>query len=191
MKLRTAILLAIVLSASLVGQNPGPVYPVNTAPSGSCGSNVAQLVAPGGTLSTCQNGTWGQISGGGGGGSDIPSFVIANAAGGGSEVSANYYFISNPNGVTFAECGASLAIAPTGSSLIIDIQAWNGSSWVSVFSTTKIVFTTAASSPSTVFQSTFASSPYTAAKGVMLRAQVTQNDSGNTAQFAYVKCRMQ
>lgn len=68
MNLRTAYIsiLFVALCGMARAQNPGPVYPVATAPSGACGSNIAQLVGPGGTIYTCQNGTWAQASGAGG-----------------------------------------------------------------------------------------------------------------------------
>lgn len=66
----------LVFTGPLLAQNPGPVFPVDRAPSGACGQNVADLVGPGGTIYTCQNGTWGQISGGGGSGT-VTSVVIA------------------------------------------------------------------------------------------------------------------
>jgi len=116
---------------------------------------------------------------------DAPSFQICFAAGCGSEVTATNFFISSPSGVTFDECGVSIATAPTGSSVIIDVQTSAG---VSIFGTTKLVIPTTVSG--TIFQSTFASSPQTAVKGTQFKAVVTQNDSGLAAQFAYVKCRV-
>lgn len=74
-KLLIIIAASIALSGSLLAQNPGPVFPVNAAPVGQCGQNVADLVGPGGTIYTCQNGTWGQISSGGGG--SVTSVVLA------------------------------------------------------------------------------------------------------------------
>jgi hypothetical protein len=91
----------------------------------------------------------------------------------------------NPNGVTFDECGVNLAIAATGSSVIVDVQDSTGTS---IFGTTKLVIPI--NTTTEVFQATFSSSPYTAAKGAKFRAAVTQNDSGGTAQFAYVRCRV-
>jgi hypothetical protein len=87
--------------------------------------------------------------------------------------------------VTFDECGVNLAIGGTGSSVIIDIQ---NSAGASIFGATKLVVPT--STTTEVFQATFSSSPYTAVKGAKFRAVVTQNDSGGTAQFAYVRCRV-
>lgn len=68
-------LMAALFAIPLLAQNPGPVFPVTTAPSGTCGANVADLVGPGGALYTCQNGTWAQISGGGGGSVSSVSFT--------------------------------------------------------------------------------------------------------------------
>lgn len=62
-----AVAVLALFSFPLMAQNPGPVYPVTTAPSGACGANIMRLVGPGGTVYTCQSGTWAQISGGGGG----------------------------------------------------------------------------------------------------------------------------
>ena len=65
MNIRVAVFICLILGAiSAYGQNPGPVYQTTTAPSGACGQNTAELVGPGGTLYTCQNGTWAQASGG-------------------------------------------------------------------------------------------------------------------------------
>ena len=110
---------------------------------------------------------------------------ICYAAGCGSEVSVNLNFVANPNGVTFDECGVSMVTAPTGSSVIIDVQTGAG---VSIFGATKLVIPTTYTVP--VFQSTFANSPQTATKGATFKAVVTQNDSNGVAQFAYVKCRV-
>jgi len=125
-------------------------------------------------------------TGSGGGGSDIPSFVICNAPGCGSEVSANYYFISNPTGITFDECGVNLAVAATLQTVIFDIQDASG---VSIFGGSKLNVTVA-NGTTTQFQSTFLGSPQTAAKGSKLKAVVTQNDTNGAAQFAYIKCRV-
>jgi hypothetical protein len=116
---------------------------------------------------------------------DAPGWQVCNPAGCGSETSNGYYAIMNPNGVTFDECGVNLAIGGTGSSVIIDIQ---NSAGASIFGATKLVVPT--STTTEVFQATFSSSPYTAVKGAKFRAVVTQNDSGGTAQFAYVRCRV-
>lgn len=116
---------------------------------------------------------------------DAPSWQICNPAGCGSETSNGYYAIMNPNGVTFDECGVNLAIAATGSSVIVDVQDSTGTS---IFGATKLVIPI--NTTTEVFQATFSSSPYTAAKGAKFRAAVTQNDSGGTAQFAYVRCRV-
>jgi hypothetical protein len=116
---------------------------------------------------------------------DAPSWQICNPAGCGSETSNGYYAIMNPNGVTFDECGVNLAIAATGSSVIVDVQDSNGNS---IFGATKLVVPI--NTTTEVFQSTFSSSPYAAVKGAKFRAAVTQNDSGGTAQFAYVRCRV-
>jgi hypothetical protein len=116
---------------------------------------------------------------------DIPAFGICYAPGCGSESSVNLYFISAPNGVTFDECGVSIATPPVGSSVVIDIQTPAG---VSIFGAMKLVIPIASSA--TIFQSNFANSPQLAAKGDQFKAVVLQNDSAGRAQFAYVKCRV-
>ena len=140
----------------------------------------AQLPKPGGSGG-------GGGGGGGGGFTDAPSGGIANVAGGGSGVWSDLYPIVNSSGWTPSSCTMSLAIAPTGSSLIVDMQYFNGTIWVSIFGSTKLVFTTSFTAPGVVTQSTF-SGTFPLAAGTLIRAQVTQNDSGNTAQFGYVRC---
>jgi hypothetical protein len=120
---------------------------------------------------------------------DRPAWGICYAAGCGSEVPINSYAVLNPNGITFDECGVNLTTAATGSSVIIDVQQWNGSAWVSIFGATKLVVPVS-TALTEIFQATFANSPQTAAKGAILRAAVTQNDSGGTAQGALVGCRV-
>ena len=116
---------------------------------------------------------------------DAPAWQVCNPAGCGSETSNGYYAIMNPNGVTFDECGVNLATAGTGSSVIVDVQDSTGAS---IFGPTKLVVPI--NTTTEVFQATFSGSPYTAAKGAKFRAAVTQNDSGGTAQFAYLRCRV-
>ena len=116
---------------------------------------------------------------------DAPAWQVCNPAGCGSETSNGYYMIMNPNGVTFDECGVNLAIAGTGSSVVLDVQDSTGTS---IFGATKLVVPI--NTTTGVFQAAFSGSPYTAAKGAKFRAVVTQNDSGGTAQFAYLRCRV-
>jgi hypothetical protein len=74
-------LLCLCANAQVVVGN-GYVSYVFSAPSGTCGQNAqAQFVIPGGTLYTCQNGTWAQISGGGGG-------TVASVTGTANEITA-------------------------------------------------------------------------------------------------------
>jgi hypothetical protein len=113
---------------------------------------------------------------------DAPAWQVCNPAGCGSETSNGYYAIMNPNGVTFDECGVNLAIAATGSSVIVQVQDSSANSVASMTIGTGVT--------AEVFTTSFSSSPYTAAKGAKFRAAVTQNDSGGTAQFAYVRCRV-
>jgi hypothetical protein len=116
---------------------------------------------------------------------DAPGWQICNPAGCGSETSNGYYAIVNPNGVTFDECGVNLAIAATGSAVHVDVQDSTGTS---VFSAGYISIGTGVTSE--VFNSSFVGGTYTAVKGAKFRAAVKQNDSGGTAQFAYVRCRV-
>jgi hypothetical protein len=116
---------------------------------------------------------------------EYPSWQICNPAGCGSETSNGYYAIMNPNGVTFDECAANLATAPTGSDVWVDVQDGNGTS---IFSAGHIVLGNG--STTAVFSSAFTASPYTAAKGAKFRAAALQNDSSGVAQFAYVRCRV-
>lgn len=116
---------------------------------------------------------------------DIPAFGICYAPGCGSEVSVNYYFISAPGGVTFDECGVSIATPPKGSAVVIDIQTPAG---VSIFGPVKLVIPTTVNG--TVFQDAFANQPQTAAKGAQFKAVILRNDTAGAAQFAYVKCRV-
>lgn len=75
------IFLALLFGGGLLAQNTpaSPLKAVTVAPSGACPSNLAQLVGPGGTIYTCQNGTWGQVSGGGGGISGLTTTKIPKA----------------------------------------------------------------------------------------------------------------
>ena len=116
---------------------------------------------------------------------DAPAWQVCNPAGCGSETSNGYYGIMNPNGVTFDECGVNLAIAATGSAVHVDVQDSTGTS---VFSAGYISIGTGVTSE--VFNSSFVGGTYTAVKGAKFRAAVKQNDSGGTAQFAYVRCRV-
>jgi hypothetical protein len=117
--------------------------------------------------------------------SDIPAFVICTTAGCQAETTFNNWFASAPAGITFDECGFALQTAPTVQSVIVDIQTAAG---VSIFGATKLVLATGATA--TNFQATFASSPYTAAKGAQFKAVVTQSDTGGAALGGYVKCRV-
>ena len=113
---------------------------------------------------------------------DILRFGICITAGCGSETTINY--IATMGSGTFAECAFNLAVAPTGSSVIVDVQ---DASSTSIFGATKLVV--GIGSTSVVYQSTFAGSPQTYARGNKYKAIVTQNDSGLTAQGGTVQCR--
>jgi hypothetical protein len=117
--------------------------------------------------------------------SDIPTFVICTTTGCQAETTFNNWFVSAPNGITFDECGFALQTAPTVQTVIVDIQTAAG---ISIFGTTKLQI--AANATTTNFQSTFSSSPYTAAKGAQFKAVVTQSDTGGAALGGYVKCRV-
>jgi hypothetical protein len=118
---------------------------------------------------------------------DIPAFVICTTSGCLAENTFNNYFVSAPNGITFDECGVSLATMPTVQNVIIDIQTAAG---VSIFGTNKLVVHTTDAVGTTNFQATFANSPQTAAKGAQFKAVITQSDTGGAALGGYVKCRV-
>jgi hypothetical protein len=129
--------------------------------------------------------------GGAGGGSgtpgqlDFPAFQICIAAGCGSEVSATRYPITTPAGMTLTDCSVNLAIPPTGSSIIIDVQTAAG---VSIFGSGsgQLTFPTTGTATTVVDQTSFAGMPL--AQGTLLKAVVLQNDSAGVGQFAYVRC---
>lgn len=113
---------------------------------------------------------------------DILRFGICITAGCGSETTINY--IATMGAGSFTECAFNLAVAPAGSSVVVDVQDVTGTS---IFGAAKLVVGTG--STSVVYQSTFASSPQSYARGNKYKAVVTQNDSGNTAQGGTVQCR--
>ena len=113
---------------------------------------------------------------------DILRFGICITAGCGSETTINY--IATMGSGNFTECAFNLAVAPTGSSVIVDVQ---DASSTSIFGATKLVV--AAGSTAVVYRSTFANSPQSYARGNKYKAVVTQNDSGLTAQGGTVQCR--
>ena len=82
--LRKCLLLAMLaLPAGLWAQASNPLWIWSpSAPSGSCSSpTISYVVYPAGTLYTCQNGTWAQVSGGGGGSGTVTSVSVATANG--------------------------------------------------------------------------------------------------------------
>jgi hypothetical protein len=120
---------------------------------------------------------------GGGSSGDILRFSICLTAGCGSETTINY--IATMAAGTFTECAFNLAVAPSGASgVAVDVQDATGTS---IFGATKLAVPTG--SASVVFQSTFANSPQTYARGNKYKAVVLTNDSGNTAQGGTVQCR--
>ena len=114
---------------------------------------------------------------------DILRFGICIAAGCGSETTINY--IATMGAGSFTECTFNLATAATGSSVIVDVQDGSGTS---IFGATKLVVTVA-NGTAVEYQSTFASSPQTYARGSKYRAVILQNDSSSTAQGGTVQCR--
>jgi hypothetical protein len=137
----------------------------------SVGMNLGTVV------NECPNGP------GGGGQIDLPAFQICITAGCGSEVSATRYPIKTTAGITLTDCSLNMAIPPTGSSVIVDIQTAAG---VSIFSSTKLVFTTSGTSTTVVHQTGMTGMPL--ALDTLLKAVVTQNDSNGVGQFGYVGC---
>jgi hypothetical protein len=111
---------------------------------------------------------------------DIPAFVLCNAVGGGDTQTVNNWFVSSPTGITFDECGADIAVAPTQHNVSVDIQTSPGG--VSVLASPIVLPT---GSTATVFQS----STYSAAKGAQFKAVITVGDTSGVGQFVYVKCR--
>ena len=164
----------------LYGPKAGGVWPAGTSLVGPQGSQGVQGVQgiQGNTGATGAQGSPGAAS-------EYPSWQICNPAGCGSETSNGYYHVMSHDGATFDECGVNLAVAATGSDVWVDVKDSTGTS---VFNSGHIVIPNG--STTTVFSSTFTASPYTAAKGAKFQAAVTQNDSGGTAQFAYVRCRI-
>lgn len=65
----------------------------------------------------------------------------------------------------------------TGADLIIDVQRWNGSSWTSIFGTTKLVLPDGSLSTDVATQSTFAVASVVV--GDLLRADVVQIGTSN------------
>jgi hypothetical protein len=132
---------------------------------------------------TCTLGSSCTISTGStGSGTDILRFGICFTAGCGSEATINY--IAPLVAGSWSVCAFNLAVAPTGSSVIVDVQ--NGSG-VSIFGATKLVVPEG--STAVVTQGTFANSPQTFSATDKFKAVVLQNDSGNTAQGGTVQCR--
>lgn len=126
------------------------------------------------------------ITGGGSGTAgavDILRFSICITAGCGSETTINY--IATMAAGAFTECAFNLAVAPSGSSgVIVDVQDASGTS---IFDASKLVVPQ--NSTSVVYQTTFANSPQTIARGNKYKAVVLTNDSGGAAQGGTVQCR--
>jgi len=114
---------------------------------------------------------------------DILRFGICITAGCGSETTINY--IATMGAGSFTECAFNLATAATGSSVIVDVEDASGAS---IFGATKLVVTVA-NGTAVEYQSTFANSPQTYARGSKYKAVILQNDSGGAAQGGTVQCR--
>jgi hypothetical protein len=159
----------------------GTNYTVSLSGSASMNVTIGPIVddqSIGMNLGTVPN-----LYGAGSGQIDLPAFQICITAGCGSEVSATRYPVATTAGITLTDCSLNLAIPPTGSSVIVDIQTAAG---VSIFGATKLVFTTAGTATTVVHQTTFSGMPL--ALDTLLKAVVTQNDSNGVAQFGYVRC---
>ena len=79
--------LLFVIATAMSGQvsQPPAIVQSGAAPSGSCTTSQGKLVFPSGTIYTCQNGTWAEVSGGGGGGlptAASPGQIISSTAAG-------------------------------------------------------------------------------------------------------------
>ena len=132
--------------------------------------------------------------GGGGTTSDILRFGICITAGCGSETTINY--IVPPASGTWAKCYFNLAVPPTGSSVVIDVEDEAGNS---IFSTTDhcqtdtagcLVITTSTAAPYIVTQTAFAvPGTYTDGHKYNATVAVGHNDSGGAAQGGTVQCR--
>ena len=175
----------------MVAQVHGTSVPVNASPDQVLGTSAAATgqwesipnCGPGSALqySTSTHafscGLAGQI--------DLPAFQICIAAGCGSEVSATRYPIATPSGITLADCSLNLAIPPTGSSVIVDVQTAGGTS---IFGATELVFPTTGTATTVIHQTTFGAGVMPLAQDTLLKAVITQNDSNGVAQFGYVRC---
>jgi hypothetical protein len=113
---------------------------------------------------------------------DILRFGICITAGCGSETTINY--IAALASGNFTVCAFNLAVAPTGSSVMVDVQ---DATSTSILGATQLVV--GIGSTSVVTQTTFANSPQTFGPTDKFKAVVTQNDSGLTAQGGTVQCR--
>ena len=158
--------------------NGAPGATGSTGAAGATGSTGATGAA-GATGATGAAGATGETGTSG----DILRFGICITAGCGSETTINY--IATMGAGSFTECAFNLATAATGSSVIVDVQDGSGTS---IFGATKLV-ATAANGTAVEYQSTFANSPQTYARGSKYKAVILQNDSGGAAQGGTVQCR--
>lgn len=189
-------------NAGNIGSGTLPHARLPALQSGDIPSNAANTSGSAGSLSgTISQGAVyaGPASGGSGAASwralvptdlpatEAPAFIICTTAGCLAEQTFTSYFVGNPNGVTFDECGLSLQTMPTVQSVIVDIQTAAG---VSIFGASKLVVATTDTPGVANFQATFANSPQTAAKGAEFFATVLQSDTGGVAQGGYIRCRV-
>jgi hypothetical protein len=172
-----------------VAQVHGTTVPTNSAADQVLGTTAGATgqwasvpnCGPGGALQyststhTFSCGSAGQI--------DLPAFQICITAGCGSEVSATRYPIATAAGIALTDCSLNLAIPPTGSSVIVDIQTTAGTS---IFGATKLVFPTTGTATTVIHQTAFGTMPLP--MDTLLKAVVLQNDSNGVAQFGYVRC---
>lgn len=175
----------------IVAQVHGTSVPVNSSPDQVLGTSAGATgewmsipnCGPGGALQyatathTFSCGSAGQI--------DLPAFQICITAGCGSEVSATRYPIATAAGATLTDCSLNLAIPPTGSSVIVDLQTAAGTS---IFGATKLVFPTTGTATTVIHQGAFGAGVMPLAMDTLLKAVVLQNDSNGVAQFGYARC---
>lgn len=175
----------------IVAQVHGTSVPVNSSPDQVLGTSAGATgewmsipnCGPGSALQyatathTFSCGAAGQV--------DLPAFQICITAGCGLEVSATRYPIATAAGATLTDCSLNLAIPPTGSSVIVDLQTAAGTS---IFGATKLVFPTTGTSTTVIHQGAFGTGVMPLAMDTLLKAVVLQNDSNGVAQFGYVRC---
>lgn len=174
-----------------VAQVHGTTVPVNSAADQVLGTS-ASATGQWESIPNCGSGSALQYSTathsfscGSAGQIDLPAFQICITAGCGSEISATRYPVAAAAGITLSDCSLNLAIPPAGSSVMVDIQTAAGTS---IFGSTKLVFPTTGTATTVIHQTSFGAGVMPLAMDTLLKAVVTQNDSGGAAQFGYVRC---